>query len=235
MRAPRLIIPVLLATTALAVPGLAQTPARTAAPPVVTGPAPPPGGAPAEIVPPAARMPTPGSPTAGIAPPTTSMAATSTPATAIPSADVNFAKTAAQSGMAEVQMGQLAAQQAQSPQVKTFGQRMVTDHTKLADQLTAIARQKDLTLPSTLESKDSRTLARLTKRHGAAFDRAYVRTQLAAHKSAVALFQQEATQGTDPDLKQFAATALPTLRDHLQMAEAMAKSGAESPPSGGQR
>lgn len=66
------------------------------------------------------------------------------------SADTHFAMKAAQGGMAEVKMGQLAADKASSPDVKAFGQQMVDDHTKANDQLKSIAQEQGITLPSTL-------------------------------------------------------------------------------------
>lgn len=187
--------------------GLAQSPGATGpmTPPAATGPAPSPGQPPAEVMPPSAR---------------TGNGGSSSPAA---TADVVFARDAAAANLAELRMGELAARQAQAANVKTFARRMVADHTKLAQQLDAIARHAGLVLPSMLDSKDSAALASLAHQQGTAFDRAYIRAQLTDHRSALALFQREAARGTDPDLKRFATEALPTLQQHLAMADAAEK------------
>jgi len=133
--------------------------------------------------------------------------------------DSNFATKAAQGGMAEVQLGQLAESNASSQQVKNFGQRMVTDHTKANDELKSIASRKGMTLPTGLDAKDQAEYDRLSKLNGAAFDRAYMQMMVSDHRKDVNEFENEANNGTDPDLKAFAGKTLPTLHEHLQMAE----------------
>lgn len=133
--------------------------------------------------------------------------------------DSTFVTKAAQGGMAEVKLGQLATQNAQSPDVKAFGERMVTDHTKANDQLKSVASSKGVTLPTDLDAKDQATYDRLSKLHGAEFDRAYMLDMVRDHKADISEFQKEANSGTDPEVKKFAADTLPTLQQHLSMAE----------------
>jgi putative membrane protein len=134
------------------------------------------------------------------------------------SADQKFVRSAASGGMAEVQLGQLATQNASSDQVKQFGQRMVTDHSKANDELKSLAARQNITLPTDLDAKDKATLDRLQNLKGAAFDRAYMRDMVKDHETDVAEFQKESTGGTDPQLKEWAGKTLPTLQDHLKMA-----------------
>jgi putative membrane protein len=108
--------------------------------------------------------------------------------------DTVFAKDAADAGMAEVGMGRLGEQKAQSVQVRSFGQQMVTDHTKLGNQLAVVMGAEGLATPSMLDPKDSRALNDLANQHGSAFDRAYLRTQIADYQSALTLFQREAAR-----------------------------------------
>src|SRR6185312_511389 len=136
--------------------------------------------------------------------------------------DQKFMKEAAQGGEAEVQLGQLAQQKAESPDVKAFGQRMVDDHTKANDQLKQVASQKGVTLPSQPDAKDKAEKARLEKMSGAQFDKAYINYMVADHKKDVADFQREASHANDPDVKNFAQSTLPTLQSHLQQAESIA-------------
>lgn len=137
-------------------------------------------------------------------------------------ADLTFAREAAAGGMAEVSLGQLAQQNAGSQQVKDFGQRMVTDHSQANQELQKIAEQENLAVPAQPDSKDQAMQQRLSGLTGPAFDTAYTKDMVRDHQQDIAAFQREARSGQDPALKAFARKTLPVLRQHLQMAEAVA-------------
>src|SRR5690242_9473059 len=105
--------------------------------------------------------------------PNHSMSNTKTSPAGMTMSDQHFMKKAAQGGMAEVELGQLAVQKASSDQVKQFGQRMVDDHTKANDQLKQLAAQEHVQLPTQPAAKDKATKARLEKLSGKEFDQAY--------------------------------------------------------------
>lgn len=132
--------------------------------------------------------------------------------------DMRFAKEAARGGNAEVQMGQLAVQKASDPQVKQFGQKMIDDHTKANNQLQSIATKDNITLPTGMTARDKATYDSLSKLSGTAFDRAYMRDMVKDHQTDVNEFQQEANNGSNPDLKSFAGSTLSTLQGHLRQA-----------------
>jgi putative membrane protein len=154
---------------------------------------------------------------------TTAASATSKSSTRSATPDVHFAKEAAQGGMAEVKLGQLAQEKGSSDTVKTFGKRMVDDHSKAGDKLKEVASHESITLPSDLSAKDQATYDRLSKLNGAAFDRAYARDMVKDHETDVAAFQKEADAGKNDSLKSFASETLPTLQDHLKQAKEMMK------------
>jgi len=133
--------------------------------------------------------------------------------------DDSFAKKAAEGGLTEVELGQLATQKASDPAVKAFGQRMVDDHTKANDQLKTIAAQENIQLPTEPNAKDQAEKARLAKLSGAAFDKAYINHMVMDHKKDIAEFKREANTGKDEQIKNFASQTLPTLQDHLKQAE----------------
>jgi putative membrane protein len=135
------------------------------------------------------------------------------------SADTKFAITAAQGGMAEVKLGQLAVDKASSPDVKAFGQRMIDDHTKANDQLKSLASAENMTLPTDMNAKDQADYDRLSQLSGAAFDKAYMKEMVKDHEQDVKEFQREADHGKDAQLKQFASTTLPILQSHLSDAK----------------
>jgi len=107
--------------------------------------------------------------------------------------------------------------------VKKFGQRMVDDHSKANDELKTLAQQKNIPLPSGLDSKAKALQARLEKLSGAQFDRAYMQAMLADHRMDVSAFKKESTSGQDPDVKSWASKTLPTLEEHLKMAQDTSK------------
>lgn len=55
--------------------------------------------------------------------------------------DQQFVTEAAEGGMLEVKLGELASQKGVSQEVKTFGKTMVTDHTKVNEELKALAQK----------------------------------------------------------------------------------------------
>jgi putative membrane protein len=135
------------------------------------------------------------------------------------SADSRFMMKAAEGGMAEVQMGNLAKDRASSDAVKQFGQRMVDDHTKAGDELKSLASQKNVTLPTDVDAETKTVMDHLQTLNGAAFDQAYMSHMVSDHKEDVSEFQREASSGRDADVKAWAAKTLPTLQDHLKQAQ----------------
>jgi len=157
------------------------------------------------------------------------------------SADHQFVMEAARGGMAEVDLGKLASEKAQSPQVKQFGERMAQDHGKANDELKSLAQQKNITLPTELDSKHQSTHDKLAKLSGAQFDRAYMQEMLQDHRKDVNEFRKESQSGKDPEVKAWAAKTLPTLEEHMRLAQSISgaavgtsgsKSGATTGTSG---
>lgn len=131
------------------------------------------------------------------------------------SADTTFAMKAAQGGIAEVQLGKLAAEKASNPDVKAFGQQMVDDHSKANDDLKSVAAKEGMTLPSDVNAKQQAMYNRLQKLSGAAFDQAYVKDMVMDHQEDVRVFQKEANSGKDDQMKGFASRTLPVIQGHL--------------------
>jgi putative membrane protein len=136
--------------------------------------------------------------------------------------DNKFAKEAAQGGMMEVDLGQLAAQKGASQAVKDFGQRMVTDHSKANQELMQIASQKGMSLPTALPADKKQMRDKLAASSGAEFDRMYMTHMVKDHEKDVKEFEKQAQNGKDPALRSFAEKTLPTLRQHLEMARTVA-------------
>lgn len=133
--------------------------------------------------------------------------------------DNGFMTKAAQGGLAEVELGRLATTHASNAQVKQFGQRMVDDHSKVNNELRQIAAKDGVTLPTTINSKDQAEMDKLSSLNGSDFDKAYMEDMVKDHRADIAEFKKEADSGADPSLKAFAAKTLPTLQEHLTLAQ----------------
>ncbi len=135
--------------------------------------------------------------------------------------DAEFAQRAAEANLAEVKLGNLAEQKGTTETVKDFGKRMVADHSKAEDTLKTVAATNQITLPTALDAKDQAICDQLSKLSGEAFDRAYARDMLRDHRNDVAEFRDEASDGKDAAIKNFASRTLPTLETHLKLAHEM--------------
>src|SRR5215203_5291084 len=135
--------------------------------------------------------------------------------------DKNFFAEAAEGSLAEVALGNVALQKAQSEAVKQFAQQMVTDHTQANQELTQLATTKGITIPTALSEKRQREVTNLNAEAAANFDREYMEMMVKDHERDVRLFQRQAERGTDADAKAFAAKMLPTLQGHLTMARSL--------------
>lgn len=142
-------------------------------------------------------------------------AASCAPATN-PANTSEFLNAAAMSGMIEVQLASLALTRTQNPEIREFALRMAADHSKANDELRPIAASKSVTLPKDLGATEKSLSDKLSKLSGAEFDKEYVKAMVEDHEKDVNAFQKQAQEGTDPEVKAFAAKTLPTLQQHFQ-------------------
>ena len=137
----------------------------------------------------------------------------------VSSGERKFMQKAASDGLAEVQLGTLAKEKAASDEVKSFANRMVTDHGKANDQLKSLAASKGVALPADTDKDHKKKMDKLGKLTGPDFDRAYMKEMVKDHKKDVSAFRKQAKSAKDADVKSFAAQTLPTLQEHLAMAQ----------------
>jgi putative membrane protein len=129
--------------------------------------------------------------------------------------DALFAVVAAQSGTAEVQLSELGLQKATDPELKKFSQQMIDEHSKMNQELMALAQRKNIALQRTIPASCQFTLQSLAGLSGEEFDKCYAKAQTLAHMEAVAVFTAESERGQDADLKAFAAKGMPHIKEHL--------------------
>jgi len=130
----------------------------------------------------------------------------------------DFVENAAQGGITEVEAGKLALEKSGSADVKNFAQHMITDHTKVNQELAALAKKLDIEVPDDAALTDKAKKAILEMRDES-FDKAYANNQVNAHETTVALFKKEAESSDNAELKAFATKTLPALEAHLQEAK----------------
>lgn len=129
--------------------------------------------------------------------------------------DAKFAVDAANGGMTEIQLSQLAKTKAVNAKVKAFADMMVMDHSKAGDSLKAVATTKNITLPDSVNADSKKAIADLSAKSGADFDKAYVDKMVADHKATVDMFESASKSLKDADLKAFVDKTLPTIKGHL--------------------
>jgi putative membrane protein len=133
--------------------------------------------------------------------------------------DHNFVVTVAEDGRFEVEAAKLAASKASSPEVKSFANLMVDDHTKANSELAQLATAKGVELPSSMPRAKSLQLEKLAKLSGDKFDREFAHeVGIEDHKKDIKLFEKQSKDAKDPELKAWIDKTLPTLRAHLEAA-----------------
>lgn len=139
--------------------------------------------------------------------------------TNVASDDSEFMVKAASGGMMEVELGNIAQQNASNPRVKAFGAMMVRDHGKANEELKTMAAVKDITLPATLSNEHQKHVDEMKKLTGAEFDKHYMDMMVKDHKEDIDLFDDTARDDEDVEIKAFAAKTLPILKIHADSAK----------------
>ncbi|WP_213803626.1 DUF4142 domain-containing protein [Granulicella sp. dw_53] len=137
--------------------------------------------------------------------------------------DKMFLRKATEGDMAEIQLGKLASEKAESPEVKAFGQKMVTDHTALSEQMKPIALGMGVPPPKKLSKKDQAEFDKLSSLSGADFDNEYIAYMAKDHHKDLRDFRDEAQTAGDPVLKDAAAKGQKVIQEHTAMVDKLAK------------
>lgn len=136
-------------------------------------------------------------------------------------ADMKFMQEAAQSGMMEVQVAQVAQQKAQSEEVKSYAAKLAEDHEKANEELKTLAKAKNVDLPAELNPKHQEKISKLQNIADDRFDREFMKMQVDHHKKDVKSFEKQTEKAMDSNVKEFASKTLPTLQAHLQEAQSL--------------
>jgi putative membrane protein len=122
----------------------------------------------------------------------------------------------ADKGMLEVELGKLAEQKGQMQEVKDFGRMMVEQHSKMNNELKALAERKNITLPTSMSEEKLDKLEKMREKSGREFDEAYIDKMEEAHEKMISAFEDKAgKEKWDADITAWMGQSLPTLRSHL--------------------
>jgi putative membrane protein len=141
-------------------------------------------------------------------------------------ADRKFIEDAAEGGMMEVQVGQLAQSKATDPNVKNLGETLVKDHTKANNELVQLANSKHVDLPAGPSHGERKDIEKMGKLSGKDFDKKFVSMGVKDHEKDIKKFEKASGKVKDPQLKAWIDKTLPTLREHLAMAQKLEKGDA---------
>lgn len=139
------------------------------------------------------------------------------------SEDEDFIKEAASGGLMEVELGKIAQQNGQDPRVTAFGAMMVRDHSKANTELKSVASMKNVDV-SAMKDEHRDNTEKMKDKNGADFDKEYMKMMVKDHEKDIDAFKKEATDGKDPDVRNFASKTLPVLLMHLDSAKAIQSS-----------
>jgi putative membrane protein len=133
--------------------------------------------------------------------------------------DADFVLAAADGGMLEVRLGELAMKQASSPNVQAFAKTMTIDHGKANEELKTIATKLNISVASGLSAKSQQKYDDLAQKKGGEFDKAYAGLMVSDHQETIEKFRTEANNGQQTEIRNWAEAKIPTLEHHLKMAE----------------
>ena len=140
-----------------------------------------------------------------------------------PMTDQQFVDFAAQTDMVEANLGQLAGTAGDAQGVKDYGQMLATDHTADFKQLTDVAKQANLNVPTAIDDEHNKMLAAMYKLKGAAFDKKFAADMVAGHTKAIEIYKKEASDAQNSALKSYAQEALTVLQKHEDGAKELGK------------
>ncbi len=135
----------------------------------------------------------------------------------------NFVDEASAKAIAEIETARLALEQSQNPEVRSFAQKMIDDHTRNRDELAQLAQQNNLEVSDDARLMDRAKAWILQWREGENFDEAYANNQVNAHQQTIDIYQDYIEEGQDENLRQYAEKSLPMLEEHLKQAEQLAQ------------
>lgn len=129
--------------------------------------------------------------------------------------EAEFATNAADAGLAEINLANLANGKTTNTEIKAYANMMLKDHGMANDELIVLAKSKNITLPIAMSAENQKHRDELAGLTGSDFDKKYAKLMEENHVKVLAFMEHQARKGTDPDLKAFASKNVPVINSHL--------------------
>lgn len=132
--------------------------------------------------------------------------------------DAQFIVNAAEIGIEQIQLGQLAQHNSNMIDVMRLGKMIQVEHYRSLQTLNTIAKKKSIHLPVSMTDTAMDTYTAFRKKSGNKFDKVYCTKMIKEHEETIALFESSLTELSDYDIREWAITTLPILRTNLDQA-----------------
>jgi putative membrane protein len=145
-------------------------------------------------------------------------------------ADREFITKSTQGSLAEVELGKIALQKSQNPEVRQFAQKMIEDHSKMIEDMKPAASRIGSKMPTSVNAQQRQDADRLRSLSGDTFDKEYITAMVADHHKDLKEFTDEESRTTDPNLKDTVAKGKEVIRMHTEMIDDISrKNGIQTP------
>ena len=134
--------------------------------------------------------------------------------------DAQFVKKATIGGLIEIQSAETATKRTTlTTEEQAFAKQLISEHKTANNELATIAKSKGTPLSDGLPADEQKKLMKMAEVKDKNFNEEFLEQQIACHKKAISLFEEEAENGKDADVKAFAVKMLPQLKEHLETAK----------------
>ncbi|WDF65262.1 DUF4142 domain-containing protein [Flavobacterium sp. KACC 22763] len=133
--------------------------------------------------------------------------------------DSEFLVDQAEINLAEIEIGKLAQTKSTNPEVKKFGKMLVDEHTKSASEVSALAKAKNFTLPTSLTEEGQEEYNKLNEKSGIDFDKKFADMMIDGHEKAIKKLDKAAKDANDQEVRTWASTNIAGLTAHLEHAK----------------
>ncbi|MCD0464897.1 DUF4142 domain-containing protein [Flavobacterium sp. ENC] len=133
--------------------------------------------------------------------------------------DSEFLVDIAEVNLAEIEIGKLAQTKSTNVEVKKFGKMLVDEHTKSASEVSALAKAKNFTLPTSLTEEGQEEYNKLNEKSGVDFDKKFADMMIDGHEKAIDKLKKASEDAKDEDVKVWASNNIAGLTAHLEHAK----------------
>ncbi|GGL91591.1 DUF4142 domain-containing protein [Nakamurella endophytica] len=145
--------------------------------------------------------------------------------------DADWLVANTQTDLAEITLGNLALQKAQTDEARELAQKTKSDHETALAKVQEIAQAKGVDLPSEPNDQQKAVAAQLEAASADDFDLLYGHAQVTGHLQSIAGTEAEIANGSDEDVVGFAKVYLPIAQGHLEMAQMLVSDLGGSAPT----